>query len=344
MKKSLVFIILIFLGLLFIGTTQLLAQEKKIVLLSWGGVWEEGIKKAFGDPFEKETGIKVFYTGPYDLGKLKAMVEAGRTEWDVGQPGMGWLVQAEYANLLEPIDYTVVRKEQLDPGSVHKYGVGGEYEAIAIGYRTTKYGKNPPKSWKDFWDTNKFPGPRCLPKRPDFTMELALLADGVDSAKLYPLDIDRAFKSLDRLKPNVPVWWTVGTQSQSVLKDGEVDMVATYNGRIIDLKLKGATVDIVWDQALYYQAAWCVFKGTPRIADAMKFIEFTNRPENQAIMAKHIFYGPTNPKSFNYIDKETAKFLPSYSEHFKKCVKLDFDYWRPNREKVLEQMTQWLMK
>lgn len=115
MKKSLVFIILIFLGLLFIGTTQLLAQEKKIVLLSWGGVWEEGIKKAFGDPFEKETGIKVFYTGPYDLGKLKAMVEAGRTEWDVGQPGMGWLVQAEYANLLEPIDYTVVRKEQLGP-------------------------------------------------------------------------------------------------------------------------------------------------------------------------------------------------------------------------------------
>ena len=87
-----------------------------------------------------------------------------------------------------------------------------------------------------------------------------------------------------------------------------------------------------------------MFKGTPRIADAMKFIEFTNRPENQAIMAKHIFYGPTNPKSFNYIDKETAKFLPSDPDNFKKCVKLDFDYWRPNREKVLERMTQWLMK
>lgn len=344
MKKNLILITLICLSLIFMWTTRSMAQEKKLVIISWGGVWEEGIKKAFGDPFEKETGIKVIYTGPYDLGKMKAMVEAGRVEWDLGQAGTGWIAQAEHSNLLEPIDYTVVRKEQLDADAVHKYAVGGEYEAIAIGYRTDKFGKNPPKSWRDFWDAKAFSGPRSLPKRPDFTMEIALLADGVEPVRLYPLDIDRAFKSLDRLKPNLPVWWTVGAQSQSVLKDGEVDMVATYNGRIIDLKVKGAPVDIVWNQALYYQAAWFVVKGTPRKAEAMKFIEFSNRPENQAIMAKHIYYGPTNPKAFAFIDRETAKTLPSYPENFQKCVKLDFDYWRPNRERVLERMTQWLMK
>ena len=344
MNRKVIIVSLILIALVFVWGSHTMAQEKKVVLISWGGVWEEAVKKAFGEPFEKETGIKVVYIGPPDLGKVKAMVEAGKVEWDLGLSSIAFVGQAEYANLLEPIDYTVVRKEQLSPGAYGKYYAGGEYEAIVVGYRTDKFGKVTPRNWKDFWDLKKFPGPRCLPKRPDFTMEVALLADGVDPAKLYPLDIDRAFKSLDRIKKNISVWWTVGAQSTSVLSDGEVDMVVSYNGRLIDLKLKGAKVDISWNQALYYLAPWYVVKGTPRKAEAMKFIEFTNRPENQAILAKYVFYGPTNPKSFNFIDKETAKNLPSYPENLKKSIQLDYEYWRPNREKVLERLVKWLIE
>ena len=36
------------------------------------------------------------------------------------------------------------------------------------------------------------------------------MADGVPWDKVYPMDIDRAFKSLDRIKPHVDVWWTSG--------------------------------------------------------------------------------------------------------------------------------------
>ncbi len=61
---------------------------------------------------------------------------------------------------------------------------------------------------------------------------MALIADGVPVDKLYPLDVDRAFKKLEQLKPHVLVWWSSGAQSAQVLKDGEVDMVAAWNGRI----------------------------------------------------------------------------------------------------------------
>lgn len=69
-------------------------------------------------------------------------------------------------------------------------------------------------------------------------MEAALLADGVPPEKLYPLDIDRAFKSLDRLKPQITTWWSSGAQSQSLIRDGEVEMLAMWNGRASNLSVK----------------------------------------------------------------------------------------------------------
>ena len=47
----------------------------------------------------------------------------------------------------------------------------------------------------------KFPGRRALRNHPIATLEAALMADGVAPDKLYPLDVDRAFKKLEEIKP-----------------------------------------------------------------------------------------------------------------------------------------------
>jgi putative spermidine/putrescine transport system substrate-binding protein len=227
---------------------------------------------------------------------------------------------------------------------VHDYAVGGEVESVVLAYRTDKYA-TPPTSWADFWDVDNFPGKRAMAKRGPYTIEAALLADGVSGENLYPLDIDRAFKSLDRLKPNIAVWWTSGAQSESLIRDGEVDMIAMWNGRASNVSVKqGAPVAACWNQALYYQAAWAIVKDTPRYDLANKFIAFTQRAENQATMAKEIFYGPTNPDAFKYIDDKTAKELPTYPEHFKKVIPIDYEYWRVNNEPVTEKLNKWMMQ
>ena len=41
------------------------------------------------------------------------------------------------------------------------------------------------------------------------------MADGVAPDKLYPLDVDRAFKKLEEIKPNITVWWTSGRNPRS---------------------------------------------------------------------------------------------------------------------------------
>ena len=55
--------------------------------------------------------------------------------------------------------------------------------------------------WADLFDTAKIPGKRTFYKwSAPGVLEIALLADGVAPDKLYPLDLDRAFKKLDTIK------------------------------------------------------------------------------------------------------------------------------------------------
>lgn len=346
MKKVMIFGLILLAMVFFINQPgQVFAGADKLVVVGWGGAWEKGAKKAFGEPFEKETGIKIIWTAPLHFGKLKAMVEAGNPEWDViAAAGMHWMVKAQHAGLLENIDYNVVDASLVEKEYVHDYAVGGEVESVVLAYRTDKY-KTAPTGWKDFWNIEKFPGKRAMAKRAPYTIEAALLADGVSPAELYPLDVERALKKLDEIKPEIATWWTSGAQSESLIRDGEVDMIAMWNGRASNVRVKqGAPVATVWNQALYYQAAWAIVKGTPRSKLANKFIAFTQRAENQAIMAKKIFYGPTNMEAFKYIDDVTAKELPTYSEHFKKVVPIDYEYWRTKNEPVTEKLNTWMMK
>src|SRR5262249_38150551 len=78
----------------------------------------------------------------------------------------------------------------------------------------------------------------------------ALLADGVPADRLYPLDIDRAFKKLDRIKPHIKVWWREGNQSQQLIRDGELDMMSIWNGRASELKEAGVAVELIWNGAV----------------------------------------------------------------------------------------------
>src|SRR5689334_11493545 len=58
--------------------------KRELVVCSYGGAYQEAQRKAFFEPFERETGIKVReaqWSGEY--AKLKAMVESGQPTWDL---------------------------------------------------------------------------------------------------------------------------------------------------------------------------------------------------------------------------------------------------------------------
>ena len=142
--------------------------------------------------------------------------------------------------------------------------MGSDIYATILAWRTDKYGRSGPKSWADFWDVQKFPGRRAFHKHPIDMLEIALLADGVPKDKIYPIDMDRAFKKLDQIKPHVQVWWTGGAQTTQMLQSGEVDMLPTWNGRAQAVIDAGGPVEIGWNQGLYALEGWVIPKGDPQ--------------------------------------------------------------------------------
>ncbi len=192
-----------------------------VTFTSWGGSYQDGQVKAWIEPYEKETGTRVIQDGPTDYSKLRTMVEAGRVTWDVVS------VEADFGldvdkKWLDPIDYSVVDKTQIQEGMADPYRVGILTYAVALGYNTGSLGGQTPTGWGDFLDPQRFPCKRAAQKKASSgILEIALMADGVKPADIYPIDVDRALRKLDGIKKDL-VWFDTGSEGQQLLASGEV--------------------------------------------------------------------------------------------------------------------------
>ena len=191
------------------------SDKGEIVVNDSGGDMQNAMRTAFYSEYEKRYGIKVVSTSPVDLGKLRAMVQSGNVEWQVTEIDGESALLAEKSGLLEPLDLKIIDLSQFPKHLQSRKFVfpKGVYSTV-MGYRTDVFpeGKRP-QSWADFWDVQKFPGPRSMRNDPADNLEFALLADGVPLDKIYPIDVDRAFRKMDQIKKYVSVWWTTGGQS-----------------------------------------------------------------------------------------------------------------------------------
>jgi putative spermidine/putrescine transport system substrate-binding protein len=336
---------LLALGLGLGGPSEPAAQEKVVVFNSSGGALDEAQRKVFSDPFEKETGIRVIHTAPTNFAKLKAMIESNNIEWDITELPPRDFVRAVQMGYLEPIDYSVIQKADMVPEFVHSHAVPGGFYSTVMAYNKNKFSAdNHPKTWAEYWDVKKFPGRRALRNSPAEHLEIALLADGVPPDKLYPLDVDRAFKSLDKIKPHISVWWTVGAQPAQLLTDGEVDLTTAWNGRITDIQRKGAPVEIEWNQAILALSYYGIVKGAKHKDLAMQYFAFRMRPDRQAEWVKTLPYPGASKKMYDLLDPEVAKILPTYPENLKKAVSVNQEWWLENADKIQERWNAWMLQ
>jgi putative spermidine/putrescine transport system substrate-binding protein len=278
-------------------------------------------------------------------GRVKAQVQTGSYQFDMTSVNSMLWLRGVRDGLAEPIDWSVVDRKTLPANAVvaDGYGIAQDILGTALCYRSDKFPNGAPKSWADFWDVKKFPGNRslCMSDSPR-NLIFALIADGVPIDKLYPLDIDRAFKKLDQIKPHIKVWWREGNQSQQLLRDGEVDMMSIWNARGSELKQQGVPVEVVWNGAVRSTSTWCVLKGAPNRKLAWELIAFASRPKPQAEFNTRLFYGPIHPDAYKYIPKDIAVQLPTYKDNMAVSVKED-DQWESQRiSKIEERFTQWL--
>jgi putative spermidine/putrescine transport system substrate-binding protein len=331
---------------LSVAATLPVAAQTSITFASYGGSYQAAQRKALLDPIEKLLNITIKEDTLTGIADVRAQVRANAVKWDVADLGGASCARGEAEGLFEPLDYTVIKTDGIAKAMVYPHWIGVIYYSTVIAWNTQKYGQNGPQSWADFWDTKKFPGTRSLSRGASETFEVALMADGVDPAKLYPLDVDRALKSLAKIKPNVVAWWASGAQSAQLLKDGEADMVAIWNGRAGAVIKDGAKAAITYNQGIFNTDCLVIPKGSKNVALAQKAIALMVSPDLQANIPNYIDYGPINAKAFDTgkISADQAAKINSSPVNAAKQTYMNFDYWRENLAKLTERMDAFLQQ
>jgi putative spermidine/putrescine transport system substrate-binding protein len=313
-----------------------------IVFTSWGGTTQSSQQKDWAQPFTQASGVTVLMDGPTDYGKLKAMVDSGNVNWDVVDVEGDFAYAAQKAGLVEPIDYAVVKKDELDPRFSTTHAVGSFYYSFVLGYNKSNFKSAQPQTWADLFDTKKFPGKRTFYKwSAPGVIEIALLADGVAPDKLYPLDLDRALRKLDTIKGDI-VWWSGGAQSQQLLASGEAPIGMFWNGRLHALEQTGVPVGVSWNQNLTAADMLVIPKGAKHKAEAMKFLATATSPQAQAKFAQDTGYAPINVKSAAIMPPAVAKTLPDQYKNSQ--INLDMKYWADNRDAIAKRWYAWQSK
>lgn len=320
------------------------ADPVTITVNGSGGSLAKSIERIYEQPFTAETGIKIQATAPVSLAKLKAMVETGNMEWDLTEMGASDMIEAVANGWLTEIDWSIVDPNSTLPDIARQqYGMVTSTFSTVMAYRTDKFDGRAPSSWADFWDVKSFPGPRALQDSPRHNLEFALIADGVDKDQLYPLDVDRAFKKLDEIKPHVAAWWTTGAQQVQLLVDGEAVMGTVWNGRVTPLKKEGKPIDLSWAGGAMQLSYWAVPKGAKHPQEAMRYMKTRLDADKGAEFVKNAPYPGFIPGLMEKLTEAAARQLPTYPENVAKQYRYDPAWWSKNQTAVTERWTAWLL-
>ncbi len=338
-------------GMFALASTAFIAGQanaRDLTIVGWGGVAQAAQSDVYFKPFSQKSG-KPFLEESWDggYGVLQAKMKAGAPNWDVVQVEAEELALGCADGLYEKLDWDKIGvKGEFLPEAVNECGAGVYYWSLAMGYDGDKL-KDGPKNWVDFWDTKKFPGKRSLRKGAKYNLEFALLADGVKPAELYDVlstdeGVNRAFKKIDELKPNI-VWWEAGAQPVQYLASGEVSIAAVYNGRVTGInKAEGKNFKLVWPESMYAIDSWVILKGAENKDAALDFIAFASQAENQAKLPLKVDYGMPNKKAAATIPAEIDVNLPTHPDNLKVAIPLNVDFWIDNSEALTARFNAWL--
>jgi putative spermidine/putrescine transport system substrate-binding protein len=320
----------------------------EVIVRTSGGTYEAALRKHVYDAFTKETGIVVTAV-PATVAKLFAMFKSGNVELDLIDIGDGLLIPLDRLGALAPIAYDKWKwtdPNDLRPEYKQKAIVTASVYSSILGYSKKAFPNGThPKSWAEFWDTEKFPGPRSLADMASGypSLEFALLADGVPRDKLYPLDVPRAFKSLTRIRKSVRKFWDTGALAAQMLSDGEAVASHLWTTNLGVLIAGGAPLGLEMNENMIKYQALGVFKGARNEANAQLLIDYMLQPKLQAVWVKEILSSPSNAKALASYSSAEAEQLPGGARSRKIGFVQDVVWWEDNRDVVNREWQRWAL-
>jgi putative spermidine/putrescine transport system substrate-binding protein len=310
-----------------------------------GGAATKAMDATVSKDFTALTGVPVVNDFNADMTKFMTAMQAGQSQWDVIEiPTKADVAQAEKKGYLEKLDTSIIPVDQLEPGNSDPYSYGVHRYGIVLAWNTDKFPKSGPQptSMADLYNTQRFPGKRCMFKYPEFgaTLESALVADGVKAADMYPLDVNRAFRKLDTIKKDI-VWWDSGDQAIQYLTSGECDIGVAWSGRLFDaVNNDKAPLAFTFNGGMYATGSYAIPKNAPNPKAAQAYLaHFIVNLDAQRRWLEKIPY-PAPIKGLQ-VPAITKTWVP-VGANVKDAFQQDDVWYGQHIDELSKQFTKWL--
>ena len=367
MKRWVVWVLLVvvLLGVvLLFGTLWVTQRGPKLTVATWPGEYGHAQASALLLPFAVRSGIDVI-RADHDAGtaELARQVATHQYAWDVVDLELPDAVAACHKGLLEPIDARVLpnglngapASHDFVEGAIGPCWIGSVVYSQVIAYDPRRFAGKEPTSLADFFDLQKFPGPRALRRTsPKLNLEMALLADGVRPDDIYPTlstpqGVARALAKLDSVRSAL-VWSTPGDPPAQMVAGGRAAFSTILDGDVFDAATHAGRLSVIWDRQLYELDVFVIPKGDSKRAMAMDFIRFATQADNLAGVAGWVPYGPARASALPYVRNNPelnlamTPYLPTTPEHFATAFAVDDEWWRLHGADLAARWQAWLAK
>ncbi|NAZ35767.1 extracellular solute-binding protein [Rubellimicrobium sp. CFH 75288] len=339
-----------------------------MVIMSWGGAYQNSQLKAYVEPYVAATGITVTWDESSNeaVAKLRAAQEAGNQPFDLvdveGPDSQracdeGLAIEIDHDEVLAPAPDGTPASEDFGESIVNECFIPQIVFSTTFGYRTdvAEWEGRTPDDLCDVFDLEAFPGRRSLQASPKKNLEWALICDGVPADEVYdvlsePEGVERALAKLDTIRDQV-IWWNAGAETPQLLADKEVVIGSTYNGRLFSvIAEQGQPVDMLWDWQVFDFDGWIVPAGLSeeRMNRVMHFLRFATDTQRLADQAKYIAYGPARASSQPLVSThaelgiEMAPHMPTNPANQVNYLVNSIDWWADNQDEVEARFQNWL--
>jgi putative spermidine/putrescine transport system substrate-binding protein len=297
----------------------------ELTFVNYGGDGMKAAKAGWLEPYTEKTGVTFRTDEPSDQAKIKAMVESGRTTWDVvdidaasAGPECGTLYKERPADF----DTSELKTEQITDDCM----IPIINQTVALVYNKQLYGDNPPTSITDFFNTD-FEGERITFNYWTGSAEPLALAAGIPAEEVYPIDWAALTDAVDSLGSDITFQSTLDQQAQAQ-ESGNFGMCLCYLGRSAIAAENGADIGVVWDKIWVGWDGLYVIEGSENTDAAWDFVQFLATSEGQNGYYEYLPYSPSTTGEAPEVPAEYEPFMLTFNEdQVQETSDFDPQYW-----------------
>ncbi len=317
------------------------AKPETLVVMTWGGLWGDSVRKGVDAAFEKTTGIKVVQdrgSSPVErITKLK--VNLGNQIFDLVQLHDGLFPLAVKQGVLETINKTsphLTNVKDVRPEFVHDHWIVQIFSALGIIYNT-KLVKKPPVGFSDLW-SEEFKGRIVLPEV-SHSIGTYIIPVGAMAQGKSPKDGEAGFEMLKRMVALRPIWAKDTDTIMNSLKNEEAVIGLLYKSQTYTVQGWGAPVTWVYPKEGAISITWGtgIAKNTKNTEWAEQYLNLTLDPEGQTHFTRAFNYPGSNRKMIDLLPpdlQQRARFSP---QELSRLVQLDHAFMSDRRAEWTER-------